>query len=368
MPLFLVFLIRIMAELNRRPIDFVEGKSKLVSEFNVEYFRRRFEYDYILIIQKIFSDVDTYSIISKEKKLTQDLRALLTRWKVDSFIDELIYKRLMTSDGNIPRAYGLTKIHKVSNPLRLRAQVPSYIKDSFHLVEKLNGVAFDSDLSIFTNVPIDLAFNSLHIRLQFNMEIEFFINRLNFLNTTLIIDSQRIIFDTCYKTTFSERFLNFHSNHSLCHKKGIIIIFIDKIFLLSHPRFQHNNLIEAIHIFFNNGYPFSFIFSTIENRLKNRLHNLQINKKLFTVSYVKSISKSFSPISNMFHYKIAFSITNTLKNFIKRGKDKLELLFNQNVVYKICDCKANYVGQNHNFRWNEVKILEILVNLHIIRN
>ena len=82
-------------------------------------------------------------------------------------------------------------------------------------------------------------FNSLHTRLQFTMEVGD--NRLNFLDTTLIIDNKRIIFDTYHKTTFSGRFLNFHSNHPLCHKRGIIISFVDKIFLLSHPRFQHNN-------------------------------------------------------------------------------------------------------------------------------
>ncbi|KAG5333131.1 NU1M oxidoreductase, partial [Acromyrmex heyeri] len=40
--LILIFLLRIIAELNRRPIDFVEGESELVSGFNVEYFRGRF--------------------------------------------------------------------------------------------------------------------------------------------------------------------------------------------------------------------------------------------------------------------------------------------------------------------------------------
>ena len=49
----------------------------------------------------------------------------------------------------------------------------------------------------------------------------------------------------------------------------------------------------------------------------------------------------------MFHCKLAFTITNTLKNFIERGKDKLELLSNQNVLYKIScdDCDASCVGQ-----------------------
>lgn len=41
-PLVIVFFIRVLAELNRTPIDFIEGESELVSGFNVEYFRGGF--------------------------------------------------------------------------------------------------------------------------------------------------------------------------------------------------------------------------------------------------------------------------------------------------------------------------------------
>nr|YP_009272426.1 NADH dehydrogenase subunit 1 [Polyrhachis dives]AMJ17077.1 NADH dehydrogenase subunit 1 [Polyrhachis dives] len=41
-PLFLMFFLSILAELNRSPMDFIEGESELVSGFNVEYFSGNF--------------------------------------------------------------------------------------------------------------------------------------------------------------------------------------------------------------------------------------------------------------------------------------------------------------------------------------
>jgi len=36
--LFIVFFIRVLAELNRKPIGFIKSESELVSGFNIEYF------------------------------------------------------------------------------------------------------------------------------------------------------------------------------------------------------------------------------------------------------------------------------------------------------------------------------------------
>ena len=61
-------------------------------------------------MEEILSDTNTYASVNKDpsKKLTQNLRTLLVRWKRDHFIDEQTYRRLLTNDV-IPRAYGLTK-------------------------------------------------------------------------------------------------------------------------------------------------------------------------------------------------------------------------------------------------------------------
>ena len=64
--------------------------------------------------------------------MTQGLHVLLTRWKGNGFINELTYKRLLTSDGNIPRAYELIKIHKAGNLLRvIVSSINSLLYDFF---------------------------------------------------------------------------------------------------------------------------------------------------------------------------------------------------------------------------------------------
>ncbi|KYN17117.1 hypothetical protein ALC57_10602, partial [Trachymyrmex cornetzi] len=152
--------------------------------------------------------------------------------------------------------------------------------------------------------------------------------RLSFLDTMIIIENQRIIFDRYTKETFSGRFLGCYSHHPLCHKRSIIFGFVDKIMCLSHPRFHQKSLTSAIQIFLDNGYPFSFIFSAIEQKIKYHVHNniteqnLHAKEKYFTVPYVKSISESFVSIAMKFHCKLAFSIPNTLKNFIKKRQTR----------------------------------------------
>jgi len=77
-----------------------------------------------------------------------------------------------------------------------------------------------------------------------------------------------IEFDWFHEPIFSGRYLNFLSQHPLSQKRGTVINMVDRAFLLSHPRFHHDNLRNMINILLNNDYPLKFIFDTINTRLK----------------------------------------------------------------------------------------------------
>jgi NADH-ubiquinone oxidoreductase chain 1 len=101
-PLFLVFFVRVLAELNRSPMDFVEGESELVSGFNIEYFRGGFalifiaEYGIIIFFRYVmlllFTNIYVYVyimciFINVMVLLIIFIRGLLPRMRYD----ELIY-------------------------------------------------------------------------------------------------------------------------------------------------------------------------------------------------------------------------------------------------------------------------------------
>nr|ADP01821.1 NADH dehydrogenase subunit 1 [Solenopsis invicta] len=100
-PLFLVFFISMLAELNRTPMDFVEGESELVSGFNIEYFSGGFalifmaEYGMIIffsyLVLAMFTNlmysVYMYVYINVMLSLIIFMRGMLPRMRYD----ELMY-------------------------------------------------------------------------------------------------------------------------------------------------------------------------------------------------------------------------------------------------------------------------------------
>ncbi|EFN63478.1 hypothetical protein EAG_07003, partial [Camponotus floridanus] len=78
--------------------------------------------DYIKNVEKLLEDKDTYLIVLKNpiNKLISSLRELLIKWKNKGFISlNLVMAKFDFTDGSLPRAYGLPKIHKVNCPYRI---------------------------------------------------------------------------------------------------------------------------------------------------------------------------------------------------------------------------------------------------------
>ena len=235
----------------------------------------------------------------------------------------------------------------------LRIKLPFFLRYVDDIVCSVPNDKVDHILEIF---------NSIHPRLQFTMEIG--VNdKLNFLDVTLILNNERLIFDWYHKPTFSGRYLNFSSQHPICQKRGTVIGLIDRVIHLSHPNFHSKNFSLIIEILLNNNYPLDFIFKTIQDRIKslicksnihNNIHNKQKQKKknetgssYFTVPYVNNLSEKFRDITRDLDVVISFFSLNKLDNLIKTHKDKLPYVSHSNVVYKInCNnCNASYVGQ-----------------------
>ena len=84
-------------------------------------------------------------------------------------------------------------------------------------------------------------FNSYHDRLRFTVDFGDE-NGINFLDVKIMIQEGSIIFDMYKKPTNSGRYLNYFSNHPLAHKKGVIIGQLDRILMLSHPKFHEKNI------------------------------------------------------------------------------------------------------------------------------
>lgn len=77
-------------------------------------------------------------------------------------------------------------------------------------------------------------FNSFHKRIRFTQDTPNN-NSLNFLDTTIIIQNKRIIFNWYTKPTFSGRYLHFESQHPKYQKIGTIIGLTDRAITLAHP-------------------------------------------------------------------------------------------------------------------------------------
>jgi len=253
-------------------------------------------------------------------------------------------------------------------------------------------------------------FNNYHDRLKFTIEYEDN-HCINFLDLSLLRIDNKIQINWFHKKTFSGRYLSFFSSHPTCHKIGVIYNIVDRVFLLSHPRFHQENLEYCIDILLENGYPLTLLFKKINDRIRTLINikrksfsknvdsiATKESKKFFVIPYIKNISESITSATNNSEFTMGYRVLNKLNKFIKTHKDPNQPSGSNNVVYKIhcMDCDATYVGQtkrqlktrlkehmnnikststlsvisehrlnnNHEFDWNNTEILDSEPHYH----
>nr|ALN11736.1 NADH dehydrogenase subunit 1 [Linepithema humile] len=99
-PVFVMFFVSVLAELNRSPMDFIEGESELVSGFNIEYFSGGFALIlWVNMVKLFFKNVNMFFVYKYKKSINNILyinmfcmliifmRGLLPRMRYD----ELMY-------------------------------------------------------------------------------------------------------------------------------------------------------------------------------------------------------------------------------------------------------------------------------------
>ncbi|XP_067216923.1 reticulocyte-binding protein homolog 1 isoform X1 [Linepithema humile] len=257
---------------------------------------------YIIDMEKILDDKNTYNTIQKDptNKLTTNLRNVLTRWKNQKYIDEKTYRCLLETDGVLPRAYGVPKIHKEGNPLRiiistinsplykiatylhkiLNDNIPkpeNVVKNSYELVKKLTGQKFNTDhslasfdvISLFTNIPIEKVNESIskrwdHIKEKTNIPLKEFLIGINLILNSTYFTFNNTIYKQIYGTPMGSPLSPIVSDmvmqdlestaiKLLNYKPNIYIRYVDDILIATRT----DKLKETLNV-----------FNSIEDRLK----------------------------------------------------------------------------------------------------
>ncbi|XP_055604815.1 uncharacterized protein LOC129753045 [Uranotaenia lowii] len=153
--------------------------------------------DYKRKMNELVNDTETYVELSKDPttKTLKLINTTIDKWVSSNFIEKPIGRKLKVFHCNPPRAYGLPKTHKEEIPLRLIVstigtatykmakfltsilngivgKTEHHVNNSFQFAEEITkkvlpvgSVLFSLDVvSLFTNVPVDYAIQSVELR------------------------------------------------------------------------------------------------------------------------------------------------------------------------------------------------------------
>jgi hypothetical protein len=149
------------------------------------------------------------------------------------------------------------------------------------------------------------------------------------------------------KTTGSVLYLNYHSNHPLTTKSGIINT-LHRAQTHCKDKVRLNlNEVKIDQMLSNNQYPQHFV-KQIKNKQKVQRDKKEKEKPQTTlcIPYVSGLSEQINRIGNCVNIRTVFSSLDTLRSRLYSRKPKNTKDSSKEVVYSIpCSCNKEYIGE-----------------------
>ncbi|XP_024871861.1 uncharacterized protein LOC112454599, partial [Temnothorax curvispinosus] len=337
--------------------------------------------EYLTKMTDLLKDESTYKKLKKDpiRQISLKLNELVRSWRDSGIIEDSDYKRLNCTNGNLPRCYGLPKIHKNGFPLRIIVSAlgsplynvasflhsilhhsirppKSHIKDSWSFVREIKDIEINTDevlvsldvTALFTNIPKELVLRGIEKRWQ-DISGNTKLNLPQFLHAIeLVLGSTSFSFNgDTYEQIFGSPMgsplspiladivmedLETHCLAMLNFSLSFFRRYVDDVIAVI-PKDKIGDVLDA----FNNYHP----------RLKFT-HELE------------GLSEDIRRTVNRCGLDVLYTIPKKMDSIIKRGKDKLDNMKETGVVYKIeCnDCNVSYIGQT--LRHLETRVKEHL--------
>jgi predicted GIY-YIG superfamily endonuclease len=188
--------------------------------------------------------------------------------------------------------------------------------------------------------------NSIELTIKFTIEIEQN-NTLSFLDILIKKDIPNFETLVYRKSTHTNKYLNFHSNHPIMIKKGVVKSLYDRAKIICNDQnfIKEKDMIKNVLI--KNNYPSKFIDKCFQNfEQPNLRQNNHIPLTNLFIPYIPGMSDKIKRLGKRFNIRTVYKTENTLRSILTKTKPNNINENTKNVIYKIpCECNKFYIGE-----------------------
>lgn len=224
---------------------------------------------------------------------------------------------------------------------------------------------------IIAAIPEDQIEQTLEYLNAYNKDLQFTIEKedndqgVPFLDTKVHRHENIVKLNWYRKTTSSNKFINYLSNHNINIKINFIKEMKERINKICHESYRQDGLKRLFDILRQNGYPTSMINKliyasneTTESNQQNQVRNEPTNKLYASFPDIKGLTSKIKSIFRDEEVLVTTYNQKTVKSLYTILKDPIQKTLKSNVVYQLScqDCHGIYVGQTSQWVKNRINL------------